>query len=205
MQLTEQIWVFPSDRSNDGVTSWWLNSSPEPVLIDCPDITTDFLTQLKKLSNGRKPKIILTSKYSHSNAKKLQAALRWPILLQEQEAYLLPGLRSVESFSESYKTSSGLMLLWTPGPTPGSCVVHAPSPWNVLFCGRLLIPVSSSQLSAFRTKNTFHWTTQIKSLKKLRDWIPRERLPLLASGAGFFELGQEKLLKWEAWKQHKEL
>ncbi|KGG11955.1 hypothetical protein [Prochlorococcus sp. MIT 0601] len=200
MQVRELIWAFPPKRGADDLTSWWLDLGTGPVLIDCPEITTEFLAQLKVLSKGRKASILLTSKYSHENARKLHEALGWPLLVQEQEAYLLPGLKGLKSFGEEYRTNSGLELLWTPGPTPGSCVVYAPAPLNVLFCGRLLIPVSTSKLAPLGKSKTFHWTTQERSLSKLREWLPSDALPLLASGLGFYSLGKDKLLQWDAWE-----
>ena len=119
--------------------------------------------------------------------------------MQEQEAYLLPGLNPLDTFSNEHVTASGLKLLWTPGPTPGSCVVYAPSPWNVLFCGRLLIPLKSNQLIALRTKKTFHWTRQQKSLEKLRKWLPRDPRPSLASGVGLRSSGESSIVEWEDW------
>ena len=47
MQLSEQIWCFSSDKSSEGAISWWLDCNEEPVLIDCPEITTEFIEQLK--------------------------------------------------------------------------------------------------------------------------------------------------------------
>ena len=200
MQVRDKIWCFPSPKTSEGVISWWLDSEKEPLLIDCPDITTNFLETIERLADGRKPKILLTNKYSHKNAKKLTQCLKWPLLVQEQEAYLLPGLNELESFSEEFVTSSGARLLWTPGPTPGSCVVYAPYPWNVLFCGRLLIPVSAYEVAPVRTKQTFHWTIQQKSISKLREWLPSDAFPLLGSGVNADFLPEEKLLTWSAWQ-----
>ncbi|MEC7382426.1 MAG: MBL fold metallo-hydrolase, partial [Cyanobacteriota bacterium] len=94
----------------------------------------------------------------------------------------------------------GLRLLWTPGPTPGSCVVFAPDPWNVLFCGRLLIPFAFVQLSPLAHRRTFHWPRQLRSLQKLRQWIPSNARPVLASGAHLGALRGKKLAPWDAWK-----
>ena len=85
--------------------------------------------------------MLLTNREGHGRVRRLQQRLGWPVLVQEQEAYLLPGVDPLETFAEEHRTAAGLRLLWTPGPTPGSCVVHAPAPWNVLFCGRLLVPL----------------------------------------------------------------
>ncbi len=200
-KLRKGLWVFPPNNNCHGGTSWWLDCDPEPVLIDCPPVNQEIIDSLERLSSGRSARILLTNREAHGNIKSIQDVFGWPVLLQEQEAYLLPGLKGLETFSEEHITASGLRLLWTPGPTPGSCVVYAPAPWNVLFCGRLLIPTNSNQLASLRTPRTFHWTRQAKSLSKLREWLPSDALPSLASGASLRAFGDQKIVEWEAWQE----
>ncbi len=199
--LREGLWVFPPNLTSNSSTSWWLGCNPEPVLIDCPPLTTKTIEALRKLSLGRAARILLTNREGHGRVRELQAELGWPVLVQEQEAYLLPGLSGLESFVEEHTTISGVSSLWTPGPTPGSCVFYAPEPWNVLFCGRLLIPVGPNQLASLANSRTFHWTRQQKSVKKLREWIPPNRFPDLASGAGLGALGGSELVVWHGWEE----
>ncbi len=200
-QLKDELWVFPPNKLCHGSRSWWLGCQPEPVLIDCPPVNQSTIDWLKRLSGGRPSRILLTNREAHGGVAKLQDELGWPVLVQEQEAYLLPGLKQIESFAEEHVTGSGLRLFWTPGPTPGSCVIYSPPPWNVLFCGRLLIPLKLNRLVAFRTKRTFHWSRQQKSLRKLLQWLPRDSRPSLASGAGVNASGGGTLFKWEDWER----
>ncbi len=200
-QLREGLWVFPPNRDCNGGTAWWLGCEPEPVLIDCPPLTKASIGALEQLSLGRHARILLTSREGHGRVRALQDALGWPVLVQEQEAYLLPGLTSLDSFAEEHTTVAGMRLLWTSGPTPGSCVVFAPHPWNVLFCGRLLIPVAFRQLGPLKDRRTFHWPRQLKSLEKLRQWIPSDVRPALASGASLGLLRGQKIAPWEAWQE----
>ncbi len=204
-QLKDGLWVFPPNLRANRCISWWLDCHPEPVLIDCPPLNSETLGALKTLSSGRSCRILLTNRESHGRVRELQESFGWPVLVQEQEAYLLPGLSELESFGEEHMTTSGVCLLWTPGPTPGSCVVYARSPWNVLFCGRLLIHLDSGRLSSVHGKSTFHWTRQQKSLKKLRNWVPLNSLPQLASGVGHGRSVGSELLPWEAWQEGKDL
>ncbi len=197
IQVKEGLWCFPVRSGFSGNTSWWLNCEPEPVLIDCPEVTEDVLKDLDTLSAGKRPLIVLTSRYSHHTVKELEVLLGWDVLLQEQESYLLPGLQNKQTFSEKFRTQSGLELLWTPGPTPGSCVAYIPSPWNVLFCGRLLIEVSFGEISPFKAKKTFHWNMQLKSLQKMRLWCPSKVLPEIASGVILSSDPSQILLPWK--------
>ena len=146
-QIRPDLWLFPPNRDCRGGSSWWLDVNPEPVLIDCPPLTEATLTALQVLAAERRARILLTSREGHGRLRRLQERVEWPVLVQEQEAYLLPGVQNLETFAEETTTASGLRLLWTPGPTPGHAVVHAPTPSDVLFCGRLLVPVASDRLA----------------------------------------------------------
>ena len=197
-KLNKELWVFSSNGSANGGTSWWLECQPEPVLIDCPQINLENIEFLKSHSAGKNPLVILTSREGHGNIRELQDQLGWPVLIQEQEAYLLPELPGLKTFGIDHITVSGLRLLWTPGPTPGSCVVYAPKPRNVLFCGRLLIPLNSHDVGIFRHARTFHWTRQQKSFAQLLSWLPPKASPELALGVGLKAVSPNKLLPWDS-------
>jgi glyoxylase-like metal-dependent hydrolase (beta-lactamase superfamily II) len=203
-QIRADLWLFPPNRDCRGGSSWWLDVDPEPVLIDCPPLTEATIAALKQLAAARQPRILLTSREGHGRLRRLQERLDWPVLVQEQEAYLLPGVHPLETFSEESVTVSGLRLLWTPGPTPGHAVVHAPGPVNVLFCGRLLVPVAQDRLAPLRHRRTFHWPRQQRSLQRLCDWLPPESSPSLASGAGLGALRGRRLAAFSCWNRASE-
>jgi len=198
-QIHPSLWLFPPNRDCRGGSSWWLNCDPEPVLIDCPPLTEASISALRDLAGDRPARILLTSREGHGRVRRLQERLGWPVLVQEQEAYLLPGVTPLETFSTTHTTAAGLRLLWTPGPSPGSCVVHAPAPWELLFCGRLLIPVAVGRLAPLRHRRTFHWPRQRQSLEELRRWLPADSSPALASGAGLGALRGDRLSPWSSW------
>jgi len=113
-RIRTDLWLFPPNRDCRGGSSWWLDVDPEPVLIDCPPLTEATLTALQDLAGGRQARILLTSREGHGRLRRLQERLGWPVLVQEQEAYLLPGVQNLTTFGESMTTASGLRLLWTP-------------------------------------------------------------------------------------------
>ena len=199
LQIRPDLWVFPPNRDCRGGSSWWLDVGPEPVLIDCPPLSEATFAALRDLSQGRCARILLTSREGHGRLRRLQERMPWPVLVQEQEAYLLPNLQSLDTFAEAFTTLSGLQLLWTPGPTPGSCVLLAPPPANLLFCGRLLTPLGPGCLGPIRQARTFHWFRQLASVSRLRDWIPAETSPELASGAALGALKGESLVPYSGW------
>ena len=199
-QIRDDLWLFPPNRDCQGGSSWWLEVDPEPVLIDCPPLTQSSLTALQDLAGDRTPRILLTSREGHGRLRRVQERLGWPVLVQEQEAYLLPNVAPLETFADDHTTVSGLQLLWTPGPTPGSCVIHAPAA-ELLFCGRLLTPLAPGRLGPLRHGRTFHWPRQLTSLERVRDWLPPEASPALASGAGLGALRGERLVPFSGWSE----
>jgi len=107
------------------------------------------------------------------------------VLVQEQEAYLLPGVAELGCFGRDHLLAAGVRLLWTPGVSPGSCVLHLATPgWDGLFCGRLLLPVGPGQLAPLRTADCFHWPRQLASLERLRQWLPAGSPAWIATGGG---------------------
>ena len=201
--IREGLWVFPPNQQANGSTSWWLDCDPEPLLIDCPSFSEETLKGLKKLARGRSALIILTNRDAHGQIREFQEELGWPVLLQEQEAYLLPSVSELKTFEDKVSTKSGINLLWTPGPSPGSCIALAQGPWNVIFCGRLLIPVGFNQLAGIKHPRTFHWPRHLQSLEKVRKWIPSDARPGLASGANLSLLGSRLIVDWEGWSMLK--
>jgi len=199
-QIRDDLWLFPPNRDCRGGSSWWLDCGEEPVLIDCPPLTEATIDSLMAMADGRRPRVVLTNREGHGRIRRLQERLGWPVLVQEQEAYLLPGVNPLHTFAEEHRLVSGLRLLWTTGPTPGSCVVHAPAPWNVLFFGRLLVPVAVGVLAGLQHRRTFHWPRQQRSLAHLRDWVGSDPLLSLASGAGLGALRGERLPALNAWR-----
>lgn len=209
------LWVFGANPATRGGTAWWLPSEAtqgdpsgsdpsggDPsgasgLLIDCPAFNEANLTFLKACGAGL---LVLTGRHGHGGVvRRWQQALGWPVLVQEQEAYLLPGVEQLMFFAQEHQLAGGGRLLWTPGPSPGACVLHSPGAGQgsgLLFCGRLLVPVAPARLAPLRTPGTFHWPRQLHSLGRLRDWLAARSAasPWLASSAGLAALRGEAVV-----------
>ena len=187
------LWLFAPNRDTQGGSSWLLERPEGPLLVDCPAVTRsnlDFLAQ-----RGAEGTVVLTSREGHGRCRRIQEATGWRVLVQEQEAYLLPNVQRVEAFGSEHTAAPGILLLWTPGPTPGSCVIHASGPWgDLLFCGRLLLPVGPGALAPLRTQRCFHWPRQLARIGKLRDWLPSGSPAAIACGGGLGALRGEALV-----------
>jgi glyoxylase-like metal-dependent hydrolase (beta-lactamase superfamily II) len=201
------LWLFAPNRDTQGGSAWWLErQGPDGnrgLLIDCPALSEANLSFLREHGPGV---IVLTGREGHGRTHRLQKALGWPVLVQEQEAYLLPGLQPLRTFAAELELAPGLRLLWTPGPTPGACVLLAEttgaistgaaedSSGSVLFCGRLLSPLAPGVAGPLRNRRSFHWGRWLRSLETLRQWLPPGSPGWLASGAGLGALRGEKLI-----------
>jgi glyoxylase-like metal-dependent hydrolase (beta-lactamase superfamily II) len=188
------LWLFAPSRDSQGGSSWLLEGEGEQpaLLVDCPALTQANLTSLQRFgSNGA---IVLTSREGHGRCRRFQEQLGWPVWVQEQEAYLLPGVERLQTWSEEMAIGDG-RLLWTPGPTPGAAVLailrHG---LDLLFCGRLLLPTTPGRLAPLRTARTFHWPRQLRSVERLRRWLPAGSPAWIACGGGLGALRGEVLV-----------
>ncbi len=187
------VWLFAPNRDSRGGSSWLLAHPGGDLLIDCPGLTQANLEFLEKRGSGT---IVLTGRDGHGRCRRLQEACRWPVVVQEQEAYLLPNVEDRLPFGLEHSLAPGLRLLWTPGPTPGACVLHARGSWgDLLFCGRLLLPIGPGALAPLRTPGCFHWRRQLASIGKLRDWLPPGSPATIACGGGLGALRGEVLVE----------
>jgi glyoxylase-like metal-dependent hydrolase (beta-lactamase superfamily II) len=192
-QVRPGLWLFAPNRDTLGGSSWLVEGERGDLLIDCPAWTQANLDLLR--SRGGQGTIVLTSREAHGRTRRFQEALGWSVLVQEQEAYLLPGVRQLCSFAEEHELAGGVRLLWTPGPTPGSCVLHHAAPgWDGLFCGRLLQPLAPGALAPLRQRCTFHWRRQLASLRRLQAWLPAGSPAWIACGGGLGALRGEVLV-----------
>lgn len=198
------LWLFAPNRDSQGGSSWFLEHSDRDLLIDVPALTQANLAFLQQ--RPRPGQIVLTGRDGHGRCRALQELLGWPVLVQEQEAYLLPGVKDLETFGHEHCLTPALRLLWTPGPSPGASVLLAiggeagaklgdvDGHGGGLFCGRLLVPVAPGRLEPRRNRRTFHWPRQIASLSALRAWLPVGAPGWIASGAGLGALRGETLV-----------
>jgi glyoxylase-like metal-dependent hydrolase (beta-lactamase superfamily II) len=114
--------------------------------------------------------------------QEISSAFGCEISIQEQEAYLLPGL-PVKPFQEEFTLTPHSCVLWTPGHSPGSSCLYYTSAGGVLFSGRHLLPNRQGEPEPLRTSKTFHWPRQIQSVQFLLDSFTPDTLHYICPGA----------------------
>lgn len=197
------LWLFAPNRHTQGGSSWLLEGDQSlgrpDLLVDSPSMTEAnlaFLEARRSAMGVEGGLIVLTGRHGHGQINRLQQRCGWPVLMQEQEAYLLPDLERRCGFADGAEPAAGVRLLWTPGPTPGACVLHVRRDGlDGLFCGRLLVPVGPGALAPLRTARTFHWRRQLASLERLRTWLPAGSPSWIATAAGLGALRGQPLVQ----------
>lgn len=177
--IWDNVFAFPPNRDTLGGTAYFIVENEGNILIDCPawdETNQNFLCSL-----GGVRSLFLTHRGAISKTKEIQEFFNCDILIQEQEAYLLPGLR-VTTFEQEFTLSPLTQAIWTSGHSPGSACLYYHQ-GRVLFSGRHLLPNQQGEPVPLRTVKTFHWHRQIKSVQFLLDRFTPETLQYICPGA----------------------
>ncbi len=196
LAVLDNLVAFSPNRQTLGGTAYFIETTAGNVLVDCPPWT---LATQQFLGDRGVRWLFLTHRNAMAQVKTLQAALGCEVVVQEQEAYLLPELET-QTFHREAEIAPGLTAIWTPGYSPGSACLHwASQDGGVLFTGRHLLPTRQGGITPLRTSKTFHWPRQLKSVTALGDRFTTETLNYLCPGASIgFLRGEHKLAKaWE--------
>ena len=122
-----------------------------------------------------------------------QAEFDAQVLIQEQEAYLLPSV-ATDTFHRDLTLSPTSRVFWSAGHSPGSsCLYHAQY-GGVLFTGRHLLHIKGGAPSPLRLSKTFHWPRQLRHAQQLLTDFSPETLSAICPGAntGFLR-GEKKI------------
>ncbi|MGG6264689.1 MBL fold metallo-hydrolase [Leptolyngbya sp. AN03gr2] len=174
------IFAFPPNRDTLGGTSYLIVEKDGNLVIDSPawdENTRSFLE-----SQGGVRKLIITHRGGMGKVREIQAAFDCEVIVQEQEAYLLPNVK-VTSFQESFEINPEIRVIWTSGHSPGSACVYYSACGGILFTGRHLIPNNQGDPVPLRTAKTFHWNRQIRHVRKLLEMFNSETLRFICPGA----------------------
>ncbi|WYL98455.1 MAG: MBL fold metallo-hydrolase [Gloeotrichia echinulata CP02] len=178
--VLESIFAFPPNRDTLGGTSYFIVRNESNILIDCPALEQTNLDFLRSHNGVRW--LFLTHRGAMGKTAEIQQNLGCEILIQEQEAYLLPGL-TVTTFAQEFTLDATAQVIWTPGHSPGSSCLYYSDLGGVLFSGRHLLPNLQGEPAPLPTAKTFHWPRQINSLQSLLQKFTPETLKYICPGA----------------------
>ena len=126
----DTVFAFPPNRETLGGTAYLILETAETsgitsnLLVDCPafnDANRDFIAE-----KGGITTLFITHRGGMADVAKFQAAFGAQIVIQEQEAYLLPTVET-ETFERDRILSPTSRIFWNSGHSPGSaCLYHQP-------------------------------------------------------------------------------
>lgn len=178
-QILPSVWAFAPNRDTLGGVSYFIQHPEGGVLVDCPawnPVNAEFL------QHAQVRYCFLTHRGGIAAASQWRSFLNCTLWIQEQEAYLLPGLEP-RSFHREVSLYSDLCGFWTPGHSPGSSCLHWQQQGGILFSGRHLLPDAHGNPTPLHTRKTFHWPRQIDHVQSLRQRFSSETLTYLCPGA----------------------
>lgn len=174
------IYAFPPNRETLGGTAYLIAAASGGILIDTPAWTDE---NQQFLVDKSVQWLFLTHRGGiGKNLVRLQQTLQCQVLIQEQEAYLIPEVESC-TFQYHHSLTETFEALWTPGHSPGSSCLYTPKQGGLLFSGRHLLPDRQGRPIPLRTAKTFHWPRQLRSVVALRDRFSRDTLNYICPGA----------------------
>lgn len=173
------IYAFPPNRDTLGATSYLIVEEVN-ILVDCPAWDDTYQAFLR--SHGGVRWLFLTHRGGIGKVREIQQAFNCEVVIQEQEAYLLPGLQTTP-FQQTFTLTHQSRAVWTPGHSPGSSCLYYNYFGGVLFTGRHLLPNPQGELLPLRTPKTFHWRRQLQSMQHLREQFTSDSLQFICPGA----------------------
>ncbi|MEG4293164.1 MBL fold metallo-hydrolase [Microcoleus sp. C2C3] len=178
--VLDNIFAFPPNRDTLGATAYFIVENQSNILVDCP--AWDEINRTFLLARGGVRLLFLTHRGAIGKAREIQEATGCDILIQEQEAYLLPGLK-VTVFEREFALSDRMKAFWSPGHSPGSSCLYDSRSGGVLFSGRHLLPNREGAPVPLKTAKTFHWPRQINSVKSIIDRFSPSTLQYICPAA----------------------
>jgi glyoxylase-like metal-dependent hydrolase (beta-lactamase superfamily II) len=170
-EILPGIFAFPPNRDTLGGTGYLIVTPTGNIAIDSPawnDTNQQFIAD-----QGGLTQLAITHRGSIGKATAIAKHFGCEVIVQEQEAYLLPELK-VTTFQSKFNINDTMSLLWTPGHSPGSACFYYCNAGGVLFTGRHLLPNQFGEPVPLRTSKTFHWRRQLQSVDLIWQRFPSQ-------------------------------
>ena len=171
IEILPSVFAFPPNRDTLGGTAYLILLPTGNILIDAPawnNVNQQFITDL-----GGVKSLAITHRGGIGATTTIAVALGCEVIIQEQEAYLLPEL-NVTTFQDKFDINDSIHVIWTSGHSPGSACIYDANNDGVLFTGRHLLPNQFGAAVPLRTAKTFHWQRQLRSVDALWNRFPSQ-------------------------------
>ncbi|MEM9978368.1 MAG: MBL fold metallo-hydrolase [Cyanobacteria bacterium P01_D01_bin.2] len=182
------VYAFPPNRDTLGGTAYLITyaaasgvaGKSSNVLVDCPawtEANVDFIAQ-----QGGLRWLAITHRGGSSRVRDWQSQFECDVVVQEQEAYLLPQV-DTQTFHRDLTLTPHHRLFWTPGHSPGAACLYSSMRGGVLFTGRHVLPARQGGVAPLRVSKTFHWPRQLQHVRRLLDEFTPQTLSYICPGA----------------------
>jgi glyoxylase-like metal-dependent hydrolase (beta-lactamase superfamily II) len=180
-EILPDIFAFPPNRDTLGGTAYMILCNAGNILIDSPawnDTNRQFVAD-----NGGVKSFLITHRGGIGQATTIATALGCEVIIQEQEAYLLPELK-ISTFQHRFDVNDSIHAIWTSGHSPGSACIYYAGNGGVLFTGRHLLPNQFGAAVPLQTAKTFHWKRQLRNVDAILARFPSQyHLSYICPGA----------------------
>ncbi|MGJ3248079.1 MAG: MBL fold metallo-hydrolase [Elainellaceae cyanobacterium] len=200
-EIYTDIFAFPPNRDTMGATAYLIVEDTGNILVDCP--AWDETNRQFLIAQGGVSWLFMTHRGGIGKAREVQQTLGCRLLIQEQEAYLLPNLEVI-TFHDRFQISAQCQTIWTPGHSPGSACLYCDRHGGILFSGRHLLPDREGKPMPLRVAKTFHWPRQIRSVRHLLDEFNSGTLQTICPGANTGFLRGKRVIR-QAYQQLSDL
>jgi glyoxylase-like metal-dependent hydrolase (beta-lactamase superfamily II) len=178
--VLDNVFAFAPNRDTLGGTAYFIVNNSGNIMIDAP--AWSVANQEFIAAQGGVQWLLITHRGGLGQTAKIVKELACEVVIQEQEAYLLPDTPTT-TYHQRWQLGEEIEVIWTPGHTPGSACVYYAAQGGMLFTGRHLLPDRAGIPKPLRTPKTFHWPRQVKNASLLAANFPPERLRYLLPGA----------------------
>jgi glyoxylase-like metal-dependent hydrolase (beta-lactamase superfamily II)/ferredoxin len=167
-RLEDDVWFLGyTARDSFGAWSWLIRRSEGNVMVDSPRAAEPLLRRIEAL--GGVALLVLTHRDDVADHESIARRFRCPRVMHEADVD--QGTRKVErqvGGSEPIALARDLLLIPTPGHTPGHCVLLHDG--RFLFSGdHLFASEDGGELEASREYCWHDWSEQIRSTERLLD------------------------------------
>ncbi len=194
------IFAFPPNRETLGGTAYFIvekdsdrlsGQQSHSILVDCPAFSE--MHQAFITAQGGIDTLFITHRGGMAQVPAFQKMFDCQVLIQEQEAYLLPTVTTA-TFHRDCTLSPTSRVFWTPGHSPGSACLYHSHHGGILFTGRHLIPNQAGAPQPLRLSKTFHWPRQLRHSQQVLTDFTSETLSYICPGSstGFLR-GEKKI------------
>lgn len=193
----ETVFAFPPNRETLGGTAYLIveqdaAGQPANLLVDCPALNDSHQAFIE--SYGGVHTLFITHRGGMAQVRLFQEIFQAQVVIQEQEAYLLPEVAEKTLFHHQATLSPTSRVFWTPGHSPGAACLYHSRYGGILFTGRHLLPDRYGNPVPLRLAKTFHWPRQLRYGQQLLEAFTPQNLSYLCPGAstGFLR-GEKKI------------